>query len=270
MSPRSAPLFERSARGAYLTPVGRVFFDDSRGALAQFDNAYAQARLAATGALGSLTIGVNELAMRHPTVLAAIAEFIRRHPAVQLRALTLHSVEQLRALRLRQIDAGFVIERSAAMKELAHLPIARDDFVLALPAAHPLAARRTVAIEDLVEQAFVTVSAERHWLSQSKLLARCHASGFTPRSVAQVDSERLQVALVGQGLGLAIINASARFALPEGVELRPIRNFRVALDLDLVWLRQNEGGLMAAFRDIVGECLPNPAPARLEKPPPSR
>lgn len=248
-----APLLERSANGVHMTPVGRVFYDDSRGALAQVDNAFSQARLAAAGSLGSLAIGVNELAVRHPTIVRALAEFIRLNPAVQLKAMMMTSIEQLRALRNRQIDAGFVIERPGGLTELDHLSIGRDDFVLALHKDHPLAAQRMLSIADLVDEPFVTISAERHWLSQSKLLARCHASGFTPRSVAQVDAERLQIALVAQGMGLGFVNASIRHTLPPEVTLRRIREFRVGLDLDLVWIRQNGGGLVAALRDLIAQ-----------------
>lgn len=248
-----APLLERSAHGVHMTPVGRVFFDDSRGALAQVDNAFSQARLAAAGSLGLLTIGVNELAVRHPTVVWALAEFVNRHPAAQLKALMMNSIEQFRALRSRQIEAGFVIERPGAMTELDHLPIARDDFALALHRDHWLAAQRTVSVADILDEPFVTISAERHWLSQSKLLARCHASGFTPRSVVQVDSERLQIALVRERLGLGFVNASVRFTLPPDVLLRRVREFRVGLDLDLVWMRQNGGGLVGAFRELIGQ-----------------
>ncbi|QGP78225.1 LysR family transcriptional regulator [Sphingobium sp. CAP-1] len=128
-----APLLQRSPHGVHMTPVGRVFFDDSRGALAQVDNAFTQARLAAAGSLGSLTIGVNELSVRHPSVIDALAAFARTHPAVQLRAYMMTSIEQFRALRNRQIDAGFVIERPNDLAELDHLPVGRDDFLLALP-----------------------------------------------------------------------------------------------------------------------------------------
>jgi len=248
-----ASLLERSASGVHMTPVGRVFFDDCRSAVAQVDNAFNQARMAAAGSLGSLTIGLNELAVRHPTVVGALSEFVRLHPAVQIKAMLMTSIEQFRALRNRQIDAGCVIERPGAMTELDHLPIARDDFVVALHRDHPLAAQRTVSVADIMDEPFVAISADRHWLSQSKLLARCHASGFTPRPVIQVDSERLQIALVRQGLGLGLVNASVRFTLPAEVILRRVREFRVGLDLDLVWMRRNGGGLLAAFRDLVSQ-----------------
>ncbi|WP_176590842.1 LysR family transcriptional regulator [Sphingobium sp. EM0848] len=248
-----APLLERSAHGVHMTPVGRVFFDEARDALAQVDNAFGQARLAASGSVGALAIGVNELAVRHPTVIWALTEFVKLHPAVLLKAMMMSSIEQFRALRNRQIEAGFVVERPLAMSEMDHLPIARDDFVLALHKDHPLVAHQTVAVADLMDEPFVAISAERHWLSQSKLLARCHASGFTPQPVIQVDSERLQIALVREKMGLGFVNASVRFTLPSDVVLRRVREFRVGLDLDLVWARQNGGGLVGAFRDLVAQ-----------------
>ncbi|MCP1468600.1 DNA-binding transcriptional LysR family regulator [Sphingobium sp. OAS761] len=246
-----APLLERSANGVHMTPVGRVFFDDARDALAQVENAFGQARLAAAGSVGSLTIGVNELSVRHPTIVWALAEFVRLHPAVLLKTTMMTSIEQFRALRNHQIEAGVVIERPAAMNELDHLSIGRDDFVLAMPKDHPLAVRQTLSVADIMDELFVAISAERHWLSQSKLLTRCHACGFTPRPAVHVDSERLQIALIREGIGLGFVNMSACYTLPADIVLRRVDELQVALDLDLVWMRQNGGGLVGAFRNLV-------------------
>jgi LysR family transcriptional regulator, benzoate and cis,cis-muconate-responsive activator of ben and cat genes len=248
-------LFDRTARGIRLTPVGRVLFDDARQILAQLDLAFDHARLAAVGSIGQLTIGLNELAMRYPPVVEGIATFVRSHPGVDLQLRSVASIDQVAELRDRRIDAGFMIERSTAVLETDHIHIVQDRFVTAMARDHPLAPAPGVSLADLDGLPHVGISVDRHWLPQSRLLSECYAKGYRPNFVMRTDSERMQLALIAQGLGFGFVNESARYGLPPGVVLRPVRDFEAALDLELVWLRQNRDDLLGEFTAYVKRAL---------------
>ena len=262
-----ALLLERSSKGIHLTSVGRVLFDDAGRLLAQLDSAYDNARLAAAGSAGKLMIGLNELAVRNPIITGGIVQFLGTHPRVDLKLRAMSSVEQIANLRDRKIDAGFMIERSTAVSELDHLPIAFDRFVLAVARSHPLAARRSVAVDDLRDLSFVSIALDRHWLAQSRLLAECRANGFHLRVACEVDSEQLQLALVAEGVGVGFVNESVRHALPKGVVLLKVRELKVSLQLDLVWLRNQKNDLLEDFAACIdragraGQAAPSPARA---------
>ena len=248
-------LFERNPRGIRLTPVGRVLFDDARQILAQLDLAFDHARLAAVGSIGQLTVGLNELAIRYPPVVQAIASFVRNHPGVDLQLRSMASIDQIADLRDRRIDAGFMIERSTAVLENDHLHIVQDRFVTAMAQDHPLAESPSISLADLHGVPLVGISVDRHWLPQSRLLSECYTKGYRPNFVMRTDSERMQLALIAQGLGIGFVNESARYGLPPGVVLRPVRDFAAALDLELVWLRQNRDDLLREFTVSVQTAL---------------
>ncbi len=250
-----ASLLDRTARGIRLTLVGRVLFDDARQILAQLDLAFDHARLAAVGSIGQLTIGLNELAMRYPPVVEGIADFARSHPGVDLQLRSMASIDQVAELRDRRIDAGFMIERSTAVLEIDHVHVVKDRFVAAMAQDHPLAASASVSLSDLDAVPCVGISIDRHWLPQSRLLSECYAKGYRPNFVMRTDSERVQLAMIAQGLGFGFVNESARHVLPSGVVLRPVREFEAALDLELVWLRHNADDLRQDFTACVTRAL---------------
>lgn len=88
-----ASLLDRTPKGAFLTPVGRVLFDEANRALAQLEKTYERARLAASGALGQLTIALNDLAERTPVAARAIAAFKAHHPEIDLVIRSMPSFE---------------------------------------------------------------------------------------------------------------------------------------------------------------------------------
>lgn len=248
-----AALLDRSPKGVHLTPVGRVLFDDARALLAQLGTAYDHARLAAGGSAGKLMIGLNELAVRNPIITGGIVKFLASHPRVDLKLRAMSSIEQIADLRDHKIDAGFMIERSTAVGELAHLPISWDRFMIAVARSHPLAARKTLSIDDLLGLPFVSIALDRHWLAQSRLLAECRANGFSLNVACEVDSERLQLALIAEGVGIGFVNASVRHSLPKGVTLLKVRELKVGLQLDLVWLHHQKNDLLDEFAACIGK-----------------
>lgn len=242
-----ARLLDRSPRGVQMTPVGAILFEDCRRVLSQVEAAFDHARLIAGGLAGQLTVGYSDLAARTPCALNGITPFMKAHPGVALRLDALRSSDQLEALRSRRIDCGFMIERATALAELDYLTVGSDRFVLAAPEGHPLLAQPHIAITDLDGLPYVAVSRDYFWPAQSKLLARCRANGFQPNIVLEVGSERLQLGLVAMGVGVGLVNESARRELPPGVVLRAVEGLEVGLDIDLVWLRRNEHELLDAF-----------------------
>lgn len=252
-----APLLERTAAGTRLTPVGREFYADAVRVLAQLDATFEHARRVASGQSGRLRIGLNDLAGRFAPVAAAIASFAAQHPDIflDLRSMTSHA--QLAELRSRQIDGGFMIERSVEAIPFDHLHIARDRFVLAVRAGGELAAAPSVSSSMLADIPFVGLSMKQHWLAQSRLLSHCRAIGFQPNMVIEVESDRLQLSLVAAGVGLALVNESAAHALPARVVLVPISDLDAALDLDFTWRTDEVSPLVEDFvRLLRAQLLP--------------
>lgn len=248
-----APLFERFPKGVRLTPVGRVFAEEARNTIGAMDRAYSRAKRAASGELGRLTIGMNDIAARNRLIASKIRAFQTVHPDIEFDFELMVSQEQVVALQGGRIDLAILIERPER-EEFNHLTITRDPFHIALARDHPLSSRPSISVHDLTDEPFVTVKMSTFWLPQTRLLTRCRALGLTPRIVQEASNDQMQMSFIAAGLGVGFVNASARDTLGHDVVLRPVEGLDVTLDVDLVWQRNSQSAalanFLAIFRDV--------------------
>ena len=100
-------LLRRTKRRVELTEAGKAFLVGARDALARAESAAEDARRAERGQTGRLVLGFIGLAAYNvlPDLLSVYRE---RYPEVELVLHELTSVEQLKRLRDKRIQVGFV------------------------------------------------------------------------------------------------------------------------------------------------------------------
>lgn len=99
-------------------------------------------------------------------------------PDVELVLDEMLAADIAEALQRRRIDVG--IARPALLPEagLAQRLILEEPYVAALPRAHPLAARRDIALAELSDDAFVLYPARPEPSVTGLIAAACKAAGF--------------------------------------------------------------------------------------------
>jgi len=101
-------------------------------------------------------------------------------------------------------------------------------------------------------------------LAQSKLWAGCRDIGLEPRIFQEVPTEQMQLALIGEGMGLGFVNGSVAESLPASLVLKPVNDLHIRLQVDLVWSPARADSpvrhLVSSFRDVCREQAPPPAP----------
>jgi len=100
-------LLDRNRRRVELTHAGQILLEEGRRALTQAERAENLSRRAGSGEIGRLTIGATESAA-WDLLPELIAEFHKRHKAVDLVIREMTSRMQLDALRNGEIDVGFL------------------------------------------------------------------------------------------------------------------------------------------------------------------
>lgn len=217
-----ARLFERSKRSVRLTPAGEALLPQARELLARARALPAQARAAAGGELGRLrlafvsTIGFTQL----PRWLRA---FRARHPQVQMELIEATGDVQLEALARGDIDAGFMLHSPGFVPPgLAHLQVAREPLVLALPEAHPLAHAPRLALAAVLAEPLVVFPRRIVPSLHDAILGMYHAAGREPRIAQEAIQMQTIVNLVSAGLGLAWVPESVRQFQRSGVAYRQL------------------------------------------------
>src|SRR5207244_12743119 len=137
----------------------------------------------------------------------AIATFRDRHPEIELSLAEGEPEEIEPRLRAGELDLALLFDFPGVGKPAAgglgitHL--LDDPMRVALPAAHRLAKKRTLGLEDLREEAWVQTSASspcaRH------VVRLCHAAGFEPLVSFESDDYQTVQGLVAAGVGVALV-----------------------------------------------------------------
>ena len=154
-------LFDRSARGASLTPAGRVFLREARDVLARATFAVEQARRAGKGDAGELRVGhlAGPGAAVIPRALIALRE---TRPGVSLILNELNSAELAVALAAGEIDAAFVSEPddNGPYAGMPYKPVIRYPMRVGMSVRHRLAKLDRVPWKEIVGENDLDVLAQ--------------------------------------------------------------------------------------------------------------
>lgn len=224
-----ARLFHRDPRGLQLTDVGYAVLPSAQAAVAHARQVAEAAQLAGHGARGRLTIGfvgsaISELLPR------IIAPFRAAFPEVDLVLDEFNSVEIVQGIGARRIDVGLVRLPVLDSTPVAVDVIERDELIVAMSSADPLAVNATVSLADLADRSFII------YRPQSVLHARirlaCQKAGFAPRVTQEATQVQTILSLVQSGLGVALVPARTARFVPEGVKLAAL-NETIAIEMGI-------------------------------------
>jgi len=207
------PLFARSKRHVALTEAGRRLLGEARAALAQVDKAVAVGRDAAAGQLGTLSIAVSSTSMFN----AQPAELLRRYraqwPGVEIELHEMWTATQIAEIAAERIDAGFLhldtdfVQQGGTLTRsgLAFEVLGREGMVAALSSDHPLARRKSVSLQEIVDESFFYLP-QRFAGDSGGPFRRMERIRGAPLRIAQhVLNVPAMINLAAVGLGIALV-----------------------------------------------------------------
>ena len=132
-------LFDRSARQAYLTRVGKELLKEGQRLLLDMDAIANRIRRIATGWESELTIAVDAVIDRN-ILMELCAEFLSKNPPTRLRFRDEAIQGSLHALQSGQADLAIGIPINfGSAPDILHEPLGSVRFVFAVTPDHPLA-----------------------------------------------------------------------------------------------------------------------------------
>jgi DNA-binding transcriptional LysR family regulator len=241
-------VFDRLSRGVKISAAGKTFLEGARRILHEVNEATARARRVASGQSGTLRIGLVETISWHGIVPESFRRFRDLHPDAELQLHPSSSAAQIEAVRAGQLDAGFAFTIANLDRELAQLPFAVHNLVLAAPKGHPLAKSKKLRLRDLNDAAFVWFPRPESPVFYDRLMQECFRGGLkTPHIVQEAVNEATILSLVSCRLGVAFVSSATRWRRPEGVVLLPVTDLNLALPFSLIWRKDNQSPLLAKF-----------------------
>jgi DNA-binding transcriptional LysR family regulator len=231
-------LLNRAVRPVVLTDAGRLLSTHAESVLEHLATAEAQLDAIRGLRAGRLRLAAfgSALATFLPT---ALARFRSLHPDVDLTLVEAEPDAGLPLLRTGDVDLalvyGFEQGAGAADGALEFVHLLDDEHRAVLPDRHRLAARDTVTVQDLVEDAWIVPYADGPARAYREAIDRlCHDGGFKPRIAFETDDLQAAQAFVAAGLGIALMHDLTLPTRRHNIAVRPLSGPRLARPVSAV------------------------------------
>ena len=186
--------------------------------LRQVEEAKIVAQQAQRGEVGRIDIGFMTTAVCSGVLQKSLADFRRANPAIEINMRKLVPMDQIRAIMRKDLDAGFTRSPHKYPAGLEGFEVYRQSMVLALPARHPLARRKTINPAALKDEMFINTGPAHDVGFWGHTEAVAGVGQFTPRVVKRDDDFMTVLTYVSMGYGIGVIpQTMTRMNIPNVV-----------------------------------------------------
>jgi len=227
-----AQLFDRSRRRVQLTPAGRVLLVHARALIESSARARRDVDRAARGETGKIVVGF-ATTISGSLLPEATRWYRSRHPGI--------------TLDLRQVSNGAEqLMRDEIDVSLSHYPSSENATIrselirsepyslVAIPADHALARKRSVGLKDLWRERIIAGPTSSPSAEEDAQLAQdvATAAGTSaPPEVMHTSDPMTRLVLVAAGIGVTLLLGTAPRIAHPGIVYRPLTGSRQMINL---------------------------------------
>jgi LysR family transcriptional regulator, transcription activator of glutamate synthase operon len=238
-------LVVRTPAGVVLTSAGERFLGHAERAIASVDAGRTAVDELAGQPRGHVALG------SQPTIGAyvlpeALAKFHAEQPEVVLRLREGQGESLESRLASGELDLG-LLNLPVRRVDLAIQKLWQEDYLLAVPAGHRLAASdRPIALGEAATEPLVVVDGVP---STAALLAACEERGMQPRIVVEADNLEAVRRMVERGVGVALLPRIMAEAAASS-RLRTVEVARGGIRRQVALVHRGEAYLTSAARAL--------------------
>ena len=240
------PLLVRTQRRVELTEAGRALLEDGRRLIDQSAAAVVQARRAATGSVGRLSIGFVSTA-DYSILPPLVRSFRRKYPGVALKLLELTNDLQEALLLSGELDLGLSVLPTPA-PELRTRVVFREPLIAAVPASYALAKGVLgIRLRNLAHEEFILFPRALSPGLYDLVIAACQRAGFTPSLAQEAIQMQTILGLVAAGLGVAIVPHCMSKLQRSDIRYLALESTDFVVETSALWQAGNEAPALAAL-----------------------
>ena len=242
-------LLERNTVRASLTDAGRVYLASAREILEKAQLAATEAREAAAGRCGSLTIGsAGALA---PIILPnALKGFHETYPDVEVIMEESPIPEQMAALAAGRLQIAFSFEENGINNpQFKSVSVLQSPLGIAVGHGHRLARAPYISLEELKGENMVCIGTEcesEHADHVRRLLA---GTGIKPKRFRYCQGFDSVVAIIASGHGISLMLKAIETYRAQEMKIIPLQTAKAEQEFHLwaVWRRDESSQLVHNF-----------------------
>ncbi|AVG39182.1 LysR family transcriptional regulator [Achromobacter insolitus] len=203
-----APLLDRNASGVHFTYAGQQILPHVRDVFASLQIVRATASASAGLRSGLLNLGSLGASSSLNILPQLLEMFKARYPGVDVFVTEKPDTELERALIERRIEIGVV---ALPKPDFDTLALVTDELMAVLPAGHPLAERKTIAVKDLIDYPLIMTRAG----SQPVITRMFERAGAKPHIAHDLSQIMSILEFVRRGQGISVL---ASLVLPQAYD----------------------------------------------------
>jgi DNA-binding transcriptional LysR family regulator len=247
-------LFARTTRSFELTVAGKALMSEASELLGKMRMTIDTIRQIDRGEVGRLRVGIVGSAMWGP-IPTLLEEFQTKYPNVTWTLHEMGPTLQYDALRAKQIDVGFWREPKLDEDDLKGDNLRqelcfRENVCVAINEHHPLAKQDAIELMDIANEPMLTLALDKSAFPRY-LIQCCVKAGFQPTIFQEATEPQTLLAMVGAGLGVALLpETTSRIGWP-GVVFVPIRTNPPSANLYITYTTLDDAPVVRAFLNIL-------------------
>ena len=247
-------LFARTTRTFELTVAGKALMSEAAELLGKMRMTIDTIRQIDRGEVGRLRVGIVGSAMWGP-IPSLLEEFQTKYPRVTWTLHELGPTLQYEALRAKQVDVGFwrepkLDEDDLKQDNLRQELCFRENVCVAINEHHPLAKQDAIELTDIANEPMLTLALDKSAFPRY-LIQCCVKAGFQPTIFQEASEPQTLLAMVGAGLGVALLpETTGRIGWP-GVVFLPIRSNPPSANLYVTYTTLDDAPVVRAFLNIL-------------------
>ncbi|MUL81195.1 MULTISPECIES: LysR family transcriptional regulator [unclassified Mycolicibacterium] len=226
-------LFDRSRPSVRLTKVGTALLTHARTALAAVSDAKHVANEYSAALRGHVSVGLAASSSLAFNLADMLARFHRDHPMVEISLLEASTEDLVNGLLDGRHDAAIMSPPGTLPPDLQLQLVADEPLVAAVCPDHPLSARATVTLEDLVGCQLITFSPTIG--TRSIIDAAFIAAGIEPHVGIEASDPNVLAELACGGLGVALVPEPYARARDLKLHVLQISDMNLRGSLALAW-----------------------------------
>jgi len=244
-------LFERDSKHVALTAAGEVMLPKARETLLHAHNMAELGRAVAGGLAGRITVGFTGV-MLYRGLTRMTTSFSSRYPNIELSFQEATSQRQVEMIRSGTLDGGF-INSPIAPAGLGAVMVYKERYVACIPATHPLAGSKRIALRSLRHEPFLTFSRDASPAYFDQMMAMCASAGFQPATHRFGGQILTLVAMVAAGMGVSLVPESVGRSEMKGASFVPLTSSRPHPSAFFVWRTDQRSAAIDALISVVKE-----------------
>jgi DNA-binding transcriptional LysR family regulator len=238
-------LFERNSRFVELTAAGEYLLREAVQILERANEVAVEARLAAQGEQGTVSIGFTATAS-YEVLPRLIGQHHRLYPGVNFVLKELLVSEQLERLAADALDVAIVRPPFDAGRFNSHVVMV-DRWAVAMPEGHALGRHASVTLPMLQDQALIAWSPVAR-VFHLRIERIFEDAGIRPQVVLSMAQPTGILAMVRARLGVSIVPFAMGAQGLRGVVLKPLElPVDHTLESVMIWRKDRQDAALARF-----------------------